>query len=123
MAIQWAAKMRKDIEKGGRDGREALGQAMSSMLDVCGTLSADDGLIVLQVVWSGLAKQTRNRAIIRPEKFNGEQGRRLRQLDKIARLVREDTPDLRMAAGLVDLRSTYYWTLRWTVESPRSFKS
>ena len=71
-------------------------EATNRVLGACATMSMDDRLLVLQLAWVLLAQQARNEALAFPGGFPTEQAHQLEQLEKIALLVREDTPDLEL---------------------------
>jgi hypothetical protein len=58
------------------------------------SLNDTDRLEVLEIAWLMTAANARNAALALPGGFPAEQARQLTHLEKMALLVREDTPDL-----------------------------
>ena len=59
-------------------------------------LPIDDRLLVVQMAWMALAYQARREALAFPGGFPAAQARQVGHLEKIAHLVRTDTPDLEL---------------------------
>ena len=69
-------------------------KAAGDVLNACAALSMTDRHLVLQLAWMLLAQRARSEALAVSGGFEREQARQLNQLEKIAVLVRRDTPDL-----------------------------
>jgi len=78
-------------------GDKDLLKAAGDVLNACAFLSLKDRLLVLQLAWMLLAQQARSEGLAMSGGFEREQARQLDQLEKIAVMVRRDTPDLESA--------------------------
>ena len=70
--------------------------AVDRVIETCATMPMDDRLIALQLAWTLLAQQARTDALTVPGEFQAQQSSQLGQLEKIALLVREDTPGIEL---------------------------
>jgi hypothetical protein len=85
----------RDEELAHVEDKERL-TAASNVLNACASLSRDDRLLVLQLVWLLSAQRARSAALAVPGEFQREQARQLNQLEKMSVLVKKDTPDLEL---------------------------
>lgn len=77
------------------EDRELMAVAMR-LIEACAALPMDDRLLVVQLAWTILAQQARNEALAFPGGFQAERDRQAAQLEQVALVVREDTPDIEL---------------------------
>jgi hypothetical protein len=66
---------------------------VNAVLDACATLPADDRLLVLEIAWLVCAKQARSGTSTVPGGFPTVQAGQVAELQVVAQLVQQDTPN------------------------------
>lgn len=77
------------------DGKETL-ERMVKVIDACDGLPPADTLFVLEMAWLATASNLRNAQLANPGGFPSERDRQAETLEKLAAIVRSDTPDVEL---------------------------
>jgi hypothetical protein len=70
--------------------------AVTNAVLACDGLSDQDQLFALEMAWLATASRLRNVQLMNPGGFPAERERQAAMLDRMAELVRSDTPDLEL---------------------------
>jgi hypothetical protein len=78
------------------ESSDRVWETMKTIFDACQPLPVKERLDALSLVWLVVAKEVRDTALAFPGGYPTERSRQLKELERLADLVRDDEPDIEL---------------------------